>query len=110
MRCAGSSTPPFSVGLLAALGDRGCFAVQGHLVGRPALLHIGAERPPIETQPGERGFERFASNVEHGPDELSLMDERLAAGLGDGLIRLSVGIEDCDDLLGDLERTLATLG
>ncbi len=34
-------------------------------------------------------------------------DERLAAGLHDALIRLSVGIEDVDDLLEDLDRALA---
>lgn len=32
--------------------------------------------------------------------------ERIAAGLQDGLIRLSVGIEDVDDLIGDLEQAL----
>lgn len=33
-------------------------------------------------------------------------EERLKAGLTDGLIRLSVGIEDADDLLADLDRAL----
>lgn len=32
---------------------------------------------------------------------------RKAAGIGDGLLRLSVGIEDADDLLADLTRALA---
>ncbi|MBI1996260.1 MAG: cystathionine gamma-synthase [Deltaproteobacteria bacterium] len=32
--------------------------------------------------------------------------ERRKAGLDDGLIRLSVGVEDADDLLNDLERAL----
>ena len=32
--------------------------------------------------------------------------ERHAAGLNDGLLRLSVGIEHGDDLIGDLERAL----
>ena len=32
--------------------------------------------------------------------------ERKAAGLEDGLIRLSVGIEDCDDLIGDLDQAI----
>jgi len=36
--------------------------------------------------------------------------ERNAAGLQDGLIRLSVGIEDCDDLIADLDRAIATIG
>jgi len=34
-------------------------------------------------------------------------EERLARGLTDGLVRLSVGIEDPDDILEDLEQALA---
>jgi cystathionine gamma-lyase len=33
-------------------------------------------------------------------------EERKRAGLADGLIRLSVGIEDIEDLLSDLRRAL----
>ncbi len=33
-------------------------------------------------------------------------DERLKAGISDGLIRLSVGIESADDLINDLDRAL----
>jgi cystathionine beta-lyase/cystathionine gamma-synthase len=33
-------------------------------------------------------------------------EEREAAGLTDGLIRLSVGLEDADDLIGDLEQAI----
>ncbi|MEQ1570392.1 MAG: PLP-dependent transferase, partial [Myxococcota bacterium] len=33
-------------------------------------------------------------------------DERLAAGLSDGLVRLSVGLEDPEDLIADLDRAL----
>jgi cystathionine beta-lyase/cystathionine gamma-synthase len=33
-------------------------------------------------------------------------DERLKAGIGDELIRLSVGIEDTDDLIEDFEQAL----
>ncbi len=36
-------------------------------------------------------------------------DERRARGLGDGLVRLSVGIEDAEDILADLEQALARL-
>jgi cystathionine beta-lyase/cystathionine gamma-synthase len=36
-------------------------------------------------------------------------EERLRAGIGDGLIRLSVGIEDTDDLIEDLEQALRLL-
>jgi cystathionine gamma-lyase len=34
-------------------------------------------------------------------------DRRRSLGIGDGLIRLSVGIEDLDDLRADLERAFA---
>jgi cystathionine gamma-lyase len=31
-------------------------------------------------------------------------EQRAALGIGDGLIRLSVGVEDADDLIADLEQ------
>jgi cystathionine gamma-lyase len=37
-------------------------------------------------------------------------DERRRIGLGDGLLRLSVGIEDLDDLLADLDQALQQAG
>ena len=33
---------------------------------------------------------------------------RAALGISDGLVRLSVGIEDADDLIDDLKRALAS--
>jgi cystathionine beta-lyase/cystathionine gamma-synthase len=36
--------------------------------------------------------------------------ERLRAGISDGLIRLSVGIEDTDDLIEDLDQALQAAG
>jgi cystathionine beta-lyase/cystathionine gamma-synthase len=33
-------------------------------------------------------------------------DERAKAGIPDGFVRLSVGIEGADDLIGDLEQAL----
>jgi len=35
-------------------------------------------------------------------------DQRKAAGITDGLVRLSVGLENPDDLIADLERALDT--
>jgi cystathionine beta-lyase/cystathionine gamma-synthase len=37
-------------------------------------------------------------------------ERRRAMGLSDSLVRLSVGIEDVDDLIGDLEQALAAAG
>ena len=35
---------------------------------------------------------------------------REAAGITDGLVRLSLGLENTDDILADLEQALAALG
>ena len=36
-------------------------------------------------------------------------EERIKAGFHDGLIRLSVGVEDVDDLLQDVDQAIAIL-
>jgi cystathionine beta-lyase/cystathionine gamma-synthase len=33
-------------------------------------------------------------------------EQRIKVGITDSLIRLSIGVEDCDDLIEDLERAL----
>jgi methionine-gamma-lyase len=38
------------------------------------------------------------------------LEERAAAGIDDGLIRLSVGLEDPEDIIADLDQALAKLG
>jgi cystathionine gamma-synthase len=35
------------------------------------------------------------------------LEERLALGISEGLVRVSVGIEDTDDLLDDLQQAFA---
>jgi cystathionine beta-lyase/cystathionine gamma-synthase len=37
-------------------------------------------------------------------------EERACIGIGDGLVRMSVGIEAVEDLLSDLEQALGALG
>jgi cystathionine gamma-synthase len=37
-------------------------------------------------------------------------EARLAAGLGDGLIRMSIGLEAVEDLIADLDAGLAAAG
>ena len=34
-------------------------------------------------------------------------EDRLKAGISDGLVRLSVGIEDLEDILADLDQAMA---
>jgi cystathionine gamma-lyase len=50
------------------------------------------------------------SLIEHPPTMTHASvtrEDRLAAGLDDGLIRLSVGIEDVEDLIADLDQAIA---
>ncbi|OTA42038.1 MAG: hypothetical protein A6D92_01990 [Symbiobacterium thermophilum] len=37
-------------------------------------------------------------------------EARAAAGISDGLVRLSVGLEDADDIIADLDQALAAVG
>jgi methionine-gamma-lyase len=37
-------------------------------------------------------------------------ENRIAAGITDGLVRFSVGIEDLEDILADLEQALGCIG
>jgi O-acetylhomoserine (thiol)-lyase len=37
-------------------------------------------------------------------------EQRKAAGAGDDVVRLSIGLEDSDDIIGDLEQALTALG
>lgn len=53
------------------------------------------------------------SLVEHPSSMTHTMvpaEERRAAGIADGLIRLSVGLEDIGDLRTDLDRALSAIG
>ena len=36
-------------------------------------------------------------------------EQRSALGIGDSLVRLSIGIEDVDDLMADLEQALSVI-
>jgi cystathionine beta-lyase/cystathionine gamma-synthase len=47
---------------------------------------------------------RFTSHVSLSPEE------REARGIGDGFVRLSIGIEDADDLVADLRQALESAG
>jgi cystathionine gamma-lyase/homocysteine desulfhydrase len=37
-------------------------------------------------------------------------DRRDALGITDGLVRLSIGVEDCEDLMEDLDQALTAAG
>ena len=67
------------------------------------FLDALADRPHLE-QPRRRQEPRHPPGHDDPPAPHA--EQRAALGIGDGLVRLSVGLEDPDDLLADLRRAL----
>jgi cystathionine gamma-synthase len=65
------------------------------------LAHKAAHLGSVDTLAGPPAT---TSHVELTPEE------RAAAGIPESLVRYSVGIENGDDLLADLEQALAAVG
>lgn len=82
------------------------FALKGGMESVSSLLpqlkfaHCAANLGAVETTFGPA---RTTSHVE------CTIEERKAMGIPDGLVRMSVGIEDVEDLLADLEQAFAHL-
>jgi cystathionine gamma-lyase/cystathionine beta-lyase/cystathionine gamma-lyase/homocysteine desulfhydrase len=76
------------------LGDR---EAAGRLLGRVRLCSLGESLGGVETLISHPATMTHAG---YRPEE------RAALGIGDGLVRISVGCEDAEDLLADLRRAL----
>jgi cystathionine gamma-synthase len=102
------SHPAHAVALKQMRGFGGVlsFAVRGGLPAIKAFLpklkfaHLAANLGAVETVVGPP---LTTSHVECTPEE------RAAAGIPEGLVRYSTGIEDAEDLIADLEQALAVL-
>ena len=80
------------------------FGVSGGLEGGEALLdNVKLATLAVSLGGVETLMESPALMTHAGVPE----DERVKAGIKNELVRLSVGIEDCDDLIADLEQALA---
>ncbi|HUE77692.1 MAG TPA: aminotransferase class I/II-fold pyridoxal phosphate-dependent enzyme [Longimicrobiales bacterium] len=90
--------------ILAGFGGMLSFVVRG---GDAAACRVMSRFELVAVAPSLGGVESLASMPCHTSHAALSRDQRLAAGIDDGFIRLSVGIEDLDDLRGDLERALA---
>jgi len=83
-------------GVLSFLLKGGFDAVRAFLP-RLRYAHLAANLGPVETVAGPPAT---TSHVECTPQE------RAALGIPEGLVRYSVGIEDTEDLIADLQQAL----
>lgn len=89
---------------MSAFGGMIAFEIKGGLEGGKALLnHVQLCRLAVSLGDADTLIEHAASMTHVLVPE----EERLKAGITDGLIRLSVGIEDHRDIIADLEQALA---
>jgi cystathionine gamma-synthase len=79
---------------------KGGFPAVEHLLPRLEFAHLAANLGAVETVVGPPAT---TSHVE------CTAEERAALGIPEGLIRYSVGIEDTEDLIADLEHALGAL-
>jgi cystathionine beta-lyase/cystathionine gamma-synthase len=96
-----------ALGAMSNFGYMLAFEVSG---GLPAAIRVYDHLRVIARAVSLGGTETLASIPVHTSHEMMSPAERAAAGIEDGLIRLSVGIEPYDTLAGDLRSALAAAG
>jgi methionine-gamma-lyase len=82
------------------------YEVQGGLEGATKVMESSKLIPIAVTFGTSRTVATHPASHTHWPMS---KEEREAAGIYDGLIRLSVGLEDPEDIIADLEQSLDTL-
>jgi methionine-gamma-lyase len=86
-----------------AFGTILCFGVKGGLeAGRKLLNHLNLITLAVSLGGVESLIQHPASMTHAGMPR----EERLAAGISDEMVRLSVGCEDVEDLMADLDQAL----
>ncbi|MGD2071716.1 MAG: PLP-dependent aspartate aminotransferase family protein [Gemmatimonadota bacterium] len=92
---------------MRGFGSMLAFELEGGLqAGRALMDHVRLATLAVSLGGVETLIEHPASMTHAAMSR----DDREAAGFTDGLVRYSVGIEDTDDLLADLEQALQAVG
>jgi cystathionine gamma-synthase len=97
---------PIGRAQMSAGGGMVSFVVRG---GWPAAARVMDRLEIFAIIPSLGGVESGISSPPITSHRHLTPDERAALGIDDGLLRLSVGIEDGDDLAADLERALEAI-
>jgi len=91
---------------MSGFGSMISFELRGGLAaGRVLMDHVKLATLAVSLGGVETLIEHPASMTHAGMSR----EDRLAAGISDGLVRYSVGIEDVEDLIADLEQALAAV-
>jgi cystathionine beta-lyase/cystathionine gamma-synthase len=78
--------------------DLGSYKAAENLLNRLRVMSLAESLGGVETLISHPASMTHASIPQ---------EQRLKVGITDGLVRVSVGLEDCDDLLADLDQALA---
>jgi len=91
---------------LATLDGMGAMMAIVHRDGGDAMTKMVARLRTITHAPSLGGLETLVSEPRFSSHEHLSLDERKALGVPDGFLRISVGIEDPDDIVADLDQAL----
>ena len=100
-----ASHPDHAIAAAQMSGFGGMLALELAGGGRPAERFIRKLRL-IRHAPSLGGVDSLVSEPRHNSHAHMSSEERSRLGIPDGFLRLSVGIEDADDLIADLEQAL----
>ena len=78
--------------------DLGSYDAATRLLDRVRLAKLGVSLGNVDT---------LIQHPASLPHRMVAPEERAAAGITDGLVRLSVGLEDVEDIIADLDRAMA---
>ncbi|MDQ2931258.1 MAG: PLP-dependent transferase, partial [Gemmatimonadota bacterium] len=91
---------------LATLDGMGAMLAIVHRDGGDAMTAVCRRLTLITHAPSLGGLETLVSEPRFSSHEHLSAIERAAIGIPDGFLRISVGIEDPDDIIADLDQAL----
>jgi cystathionine beta-lyase/cystathionine gamma-synthase len=91
---------------LATLDGMGAMLALVHRDGGDAMTRVLHRLKLITHAPSLGGTETLVSEPRFSSHEHLSLEERTALGVPDGFLRVSVGIEDPDDIIADLDQAL----
>ncbi|MEO6208577.1 MAG: PLP-dependent aspartate aminotransferase family protein [Gemmatimonadaceae bacterium] len=91
---------------LATLDGMGAMLAIVHRDGGDAMTEVCRRLKLITHAPSLGGLETLVSEPRFSSHEHLSAEERAAIGIPDGFLRISVGIEDPDDIIADLDQAL----